>query len=261
VIPARAKSAEAMSASDPSRDSVNRAAARFTTTHWSVIARAGRSDSPEAQAALAELCQTYWYPLYAFIRHCGYGAEDAQDLTQEFFVRFLAKRFHAAARPERGRFRSFLLMTLKRFLANQTRRARAQKRGGGQPVFSIDQGLAESRYTAEPAHRFSADVLFERRWARTLLEQVLARLEAEYGAGEKKRLFECLKDCLTRESSALPYATIAAQAGMTEAAVKVAAHRIRARYRELLRDGIAKTVSGPDEVEEEIRHLFATFGT
>jgi RNA polymerase sigma factor (sigma-70 family) len=234
-------------------------AAQFATTHWSVIARAGRSDSPEAQAALAELCQAYWFPLYAFIRHQGHAPEDAQDLTQEYFALLLARRIHAAAHPERGRFRSFLLMTLKRFLANQNRRAQARKRGGGEAVISMDQNLAESRYGMEPAHRLSADLLFDRQWARTLLDQVLAGLEREYVTAKKGLLFECLKDCLTRESGALPYADIAVRTGMTEAAVKVAAHRLRSRYRELLRCEIAKTVSGPEEVEEEIRHLFATF--
>jgi RNA polymerase sigma-70 factor (ECF subfamily) len=152
-------------------------------------------------------------------------------------------------------------MTLKRFLANQTRRARAQKRGAGQAAVSIDHGLAESRYDAEPAHRVSADVLFERQWASTLLDQVLGRLEGEYATAGRRPLFEALKDCLTRETAALSYAEIGARARMTEAAVKVAAHRLRARYREMLRGEIAKTVSRPEEVEEEIRHLFATFGT
>jgi RNA polymerase sigma-70 factor (ECF subfamily) len=180
-------------------------------------------------------------------------------LTQDYIVRLLAKRVHAAARPERGTFRSFPLMTLKRFLANQARRAHAEKRGGGQPAFSIDQALAESRYGLQPAHRLTADVVFERHWAATLLDQVLARLEAEYAVAGRGRLFAALRDCLTRESGALAYAEIGVQAGMTEAAVKVAAHRFRARYRELLRLEVAKTVSRPEEVEEEIRHLFATF--
>jgi len=251
---------KAMPASDENPDSVAHGPARFTTTHWSVIARAGRSDSPQAQAALSELCQAYWYPLYAYIRHQGYSPEDAQDLTQDFFARLLAKKVHAAARPERGKFRSFLLMTLKRFLANQTRRARAQKRGSGHHPVSIDSSLAESRYGTQPAHHLSADVLFERQWAGTLLDQVLARPEGEYAAAGRRRMFEALRDCLTRESTALSYADIAVQSGLTEAAVKVAAHRFRARYREMLRQEVAKTVSQPEEVEEEIRHLFATFG-
>jgi RNA polymerase sigma-70 factor (ECF subfamily) len=146
-----------MPASDENLDSVAHGPAQFTTTHWSLIARAGGSDSPQAHAALAELCQAYGYPLYAYIRHQGYSPEDAQDLTQDFFARLLAKKVHAAARPERGTFRSFLLMTLKRFLANQTRRARAQKRGAGKAPISIDQDLAESRYGAQPAHHLSAD--------------------------------------------------------------------------------------------------------
>ena len=250
-----------MSSSPENLESVARGPAQFTTTHWSVIARAGRSDSPEAQAALAELCQAYWYPLYAYVRRQGHGPEDAQDLTQDFFARLLAKKFHAAARPERGTFRSFLLMTLKRFLVNQSRRARAQKRGCGQPAVSIDPTLAESRYGVQPAHHLTADVLFERQWAAALLEQVLARLQAEYATTGRGQLFMALRDCLTRESTALSYAEIAVQAGMTEAAVKVAAHRFRARYRELLRQEVGKTVSQPEEVEGEIRHLFATFGS
>jgi RNA polymerase sigma-70 factor (ECF subfamily) len=248
-----------MSLPDDNPDPASAGAGQFATTHWSVILQAGRSESAAAQAALAELCRVYWPPLYAYLRRQGHSPEDAKDLTQEFFARLLARRVFTAARPERGRFRSWLLMTLKRFLANEWHRARARKRGGGQELLSIDAHLAESRCGAEPAHGLSADVVFERQWAATLLDQVLVRLEREYAAAGKGKLFQHLKDCLTPEGPARPYAEVAAQAGLTEAAVKVAAHRLRARYRELLRLEIAKTVSTPAEVEEEIRHLLATF--
>jgi len=247
-----------MSSTD-SRESLPPGSGQFATTHWSVIAQAGRSDSPQARAALAQLCQVYWYPLYAFIRRQGHGVEDAQDLTQEFFARLLAKKFFTAAQPEKGRFRSFLLMTLKRFLANEWERAHAAKRGGGRTPVSIDADQAEARYRAEPAHHLSADVLFERQWAATLLDQVLVSLEREYTLSGKGPLFQHLKGCLTQAATAIPLAQVAAQLGMKESAVKVAAHRLRGRYRDLLRLEIAKTVSSPEEVAEEIRHLFATF--
>jgi RNA polymerase sigma-70 factor (ECF subfamily) len=231
----------------------------FTTTHWSVVLRAGRSESPAAQAALAELCQAYWYPLYAYIRRQGHGADAAKDLAQDFFTGLVTKRFFSAAKPEKGRFRAFLLVTLKRFLINEWHRERAQKRGGGAPVVSIDECLAESRYDLEPAHAESADVLFDRQWAVALLERVLARLEQDYAAAGKQALFDLLRGCIAQSAAAPSYAETAAQLGMTQGAVKVAAHRLRSRYRELLRAEIAQTVSSPEDVDEELRHLFATF--
>jgi RNA polymerase sigma factor (sigma-70 family) len=228
----------------------------FATTHWSVVITAQRQDSTRAHAALSSLCRAYWYPLYAFVRRQGHGAHDAQDLTQEFFARLLARNYLAVADRERGRFRSFLLAALKHFLANEWNRARAAKRGGGREMISLDDETAEHRYALEPADSSPAEKIFERRWATTLLEQVVTRLRDEYARAEKTELYEQLKDCLTVESRSAPYAELAARLKMSEGAIKVAVHRLRARYREVLREEIAQTVSSPEEVEEELRHLF-----
>ena len=227
---------------------------RFATTHWSMVVSAGGSRSPEASRALATLCENYWFPVYAFVRRAGHSAEDAQDLTQEFFVRLLDKHFLAAADRNKGRFRTFLLTAVKRFLANEYDRIQAKKRGGGQTILSLE-GL-EARYCREPADTLTPERIFEQQWALTLLDQVLAGLRAEMTADGKAALFDALKDHLTG-SQAVGYATTAARLGMTEGAVKVAAHRLRQRYRELLREEIAQTVASPDEIEEEVRYLFA----
>lgn len=232
----------------------------FATTHWSVVLTAQRSDSTRAHAALSHLCQTYWYPLYAFVRRQGHGAHDAQDLTQEFFVRLLEKNYLAIVVRERGKFRSFLLASLKHFLANEWNRAQAAKRGGGLVIASLNETDAEGRYQLDPADTVTAEKIFERRWATTLLDQVVSRLRDEYGRAEKAKLYEELKHCLTVESRAVPYAELAVRLNMSEGAVKVAVHRLRARYREVLREEIAQTVSSPEEVEEELRHLFAALG-
>jgi len=231
----------------------------FVTTHWSVVLTAGRSDSTDARAALEKLCRTYWHPIYAFVRRRGYSAEDAQDLTQEFFARLLEKNWLGDVDPVKGRFRSFLLASLKHFLANEWDKARAQKRGGGQVLIPIDVKTAETSCGFEPADNVTAEKIFERRWALTLLEQVLQRLRDEYVQSGKWRLFEQLKPTLTEESRSVAYAEIATRLDMTEGAVKVAVHRLRQRYRELLRAEIADTVSSPEEVDEEIRALFAAF--
>ncbi len=207
------------------------------------------------------LCRTYWYPLYAFVRRQGRGSHDAQDLTQEFFARMLEKEYLKSAAREKGKFRTFLLVAFKRFLANDWDWQHAQKRGGFTPVVAIDQEHAEARFAAEPAHHLQPDVLFDRQWAMTLLERTMSRLHDEYLATGRAKLFEFLRDCLAREESALSYAEIAARLNLTEAAVKMAVQRMRARYREILRAEIADTVSSPEEVEEEIRHLFSTFGS
>lgn len=232
----------------------------FATTHWSVVIAAQRADSTRSQAALAHLCQTYWYPLYAFVRRQGHGPHDAQDLTQEFFARLLEKNYLAVAARERGRFRSFLLAALKHFLANEWNRSRAAKRGGGREVLSLNETDAEGRYLLEPVAETTAEKIFERRWATTLLDQVVKRLREEFVQAEKAELYDALKGCLTAESRAVPYAEIGTRLGMSEGAVKVAVHRLRARYREVLREEIAQTVSGPEEIEEELRHLFAALG-
>jgi RNA polymerase sigma factor (sigma-70 family) len=226
---------------------------RFATTHWSMVVSAGGTRSFEASRALATLCESYWFPVYAFVRRAGHSAQDAQDLTQEFFVRLLDKQFLAAADRKKGRFRTYLLTAVKHFLANEYDRTRAKKRGGGQTILSLE-GL-EARYCQEPADRLTPERIFERQWALALLDQVLARLQAEMAADGKAALFDAIKGHLTGGES-VSYATTAASLGMTEGAVKVAAHRLRQRYRELLREEIAHTVASPDEIEEEVRYLF-----
>jgi RNA polymerase sigma-70 factor (ECF subfamily) len=229
----------------------------FVTTHWSVVLTAGRSDTTLARDALARLCQTYWHPLYAYVRRLGHSPPDAQDLTQEFFARLLAKNYLAAADESRGRFRSFLLAALKHFLANEWDKASAQKRGGGQIPISIDPGSAETACSFEPADTTTPEKIYERRWALTLLDQVLRRLREEYVRAGREKLFEQLKPTLTEASRTVRYAEIAARLGMSEGAVKVAVHRLRLRYREVLRAEIADTVASPAEVEDELRNLFA----
>jgi RNA polymerase sigma-70 factor (ECF subfamily) len=231
--------------------------AAFVTTHWSLVLTAGRSDTTRSRDALARLCQTYWHPLYAYVRRLGNPPPDAQDLTQEFFARLLEKNYLAGADETRGRFRSFLLASLKHFLANEWDKARAQKRGGGQIPVPIDPGAAETGWGFEPADHTTAEKTYERRWALTLLEQVLRRLREEYVRAGREKLFEQLKPTLTEASRTVRYAEMAARLGTSEGAVKVAVHRLRRRYREVLRAEIADTVASPGEVEDELRNLFA----
>jgi len=246
-----------MTSTDPHQDTTPRGAANFSPTHWSVVlAAAGRSDSTHARDALEKLCRNYWLPIYAFVRRQGHNPPDAQDLTQEFFTRLLEHNYLAAVDREKGRFRSFLLASLKHFLANEWDKARAQKRGGGRAFISIDAAAAESSVSLEPADAVTADKIFERRWALSLLEQVLRRLREEYTRDGKDRQFEQLKSTLTEASRSVPYAEIAARLGTSEGAVKVAVHRLRQRYRELLRAEIADTVADPGEIDDEIRNLF-----
>jgi RNA polymerase sigma factor (sigma-70 family) len=228
----------------------------FAATRWTVILTAGQGESPQATCALEELCRTYWYPLYAYVRRRGYDSHEAEDLTQEFFARLLAKNYLADVNRKKGKFRSFLLASLKHFLANEWDRAQAKKRGGAYTFISSD---AETRYRLEPRDELSADKLLDRQWAIALLDQVLARLSTEYTEAGKSEVFEQLKDSLTGAKNSIPYATIAAKLGTTEGAVKVAVHRLRQRYRKLLREEIAHTVANPAEIDEEIRHLFAAF--
>jgi len=228
----------------------------FATTHWTVILAAGQNASPLAHEALEMLCRTYWYPLYAFIRRQGHGPHDAQDLTQAFFARFLEKDYLHDVHRERGKFRSFLLASLKHFLANEWDRSQAQKRGGGHILIPLDQETTEHRYQLEPREELTAEKIYERRWALTLLDQVLDRLRDEFLAGGKGAQFEALKIFLSAGKGSIPYATVAAKLGSTPEAIKVAVHRLRKRYRELLRAEIANTVTTPAEVDEEIRYLF-----
>jgi len=223
------------------------------------VLEAGRDDSPRAAEALEQLCRTYWYPLYAFVRRRGHGPEDAQDLTQAFFARLIAKRDLAAVDRTRGRFRSFLIAAMQHFLANEWDKARAQKRGGGVRVISLDAVSAEARYAREPADLETPELIFERRWAMALLDKVLVRLRGEYEARGQGDLFEALKGTLGG-GGAEGHAATAERLGMTEGAVKVAAHRLRRRYRDLLRGEIAGTVASPDDVDDELRHLLAVLG-
>jgi RNA polymerase sigma-70 factor (ECF subfamily) len=229
----------------------------FVTTHWSVVLAAGRGDSTRARPALEKLCRNYWYPLYAFVRRLGHGAHDAEDLVQGFFAVCLQKNYLGMAEQAKGRFRSFLLIALKRFLANEWDKARTLKRGGAQASISLDSLTAEHRYALEPADHLSADKLFERRWALTLLDQVVIRLRDEHAASGKIEQFEQLKECITAAGRGTPYAELAARLGVSEGAVKVAVHRLRQRYRELLEEEIANTVASPEEIEAERRHLLA----
>jgi RNA polymerase sigma-70 factor (ECF subfamily) len=228
----------------------------FATTHWSVVARAGRADTPRAREALGKLCETYWFPLYAYVRRRGYAPPDAEDLTQGFFVRLLERHWVADADPQKGRFRTFLLSALNHFLADEWDKARARKRGGGAPLLPLEFDSAEARYAHEPADNVTPEEHFERRWATTLLEAVLLRLRQEYERGGKAELFAALHPCLVGERAAQPYAALAAGLGCSESAVKSAVHRLRLRYRQLLREEIAQTVAGPEEVEGEMRYLF-----
>jgi RNA polymerase sigma-70 factor (ECF subfamily) len=230
---------------------------QFAPTRWSVVLAAGRSDTTHAHAALEKLCRIYWPPIYAFVRRQGHSPHDAQDLTQEFFARLLGKNYLADVDRAKGKFRSFLLASLKHFLANEWDKAKAQKRGGGKVFVPIDAQDAETKFGIDPADSQSADKIFDRRWALTLLEQVLQRLRNEFIADGKEKSFEQLKPTLTEPSRAISYAEIAARLGTSEGAVKVAVHRLRQRYRELIRAEIAETVSSSAEVEDELRNLFA----
>jgi RNA polymerase sigma-70 factor (ECF subfamily) len=234
---------------------------RFRTTRWSLVLAARDRTSPEARQALQELCEAYWYPLYAFIRRCGHPAEEAQDLTQEFFVRLLEKDFLALVDQSRGKFRSFLMAACQHFLANERDRAQTLKRGGGREFLSIDAQAGESRYVAEPTHDLTAERLFERRWALMLLHHVLGRLRDEFHQAGKGEQFEQLKVFLTGEKPAEHYARVAEAMRATPGAVRVAVHRLRRRYRELLREEIARTVNDPGQVEAEIRDLMTALGT
>jgi RNA polymerase sigma factor (sigma-70 family) len=232
----------------------------FTTTHWSVVLAAGETTSPAAQQALETLCRAYWYPLYAYTRREGYTPHDAQDLTQAFFARLLEKDYLASVQREKGKFRSFLLACLRHFLSDERDRARAQKRGGGQALVSFDEQVAENQYRLEPTDEKSAEKLFDRRWALTVLDQARARLRAEYVRAGKTGFYESLAVLEAGGPDTPSYAEVAAQLRATESAVKSALYRLRQRYRELVREGIAQTVADPAEIDEEIRYLIAVVG-
>jgi RNA polymerase sigma factor (sigma-70 family) len=240
--------------------SAQNGAMAFTTTHWSVVL-AAQGRSPAADEALEKLCRTYWWPLYGFVRRNGYNPEEAQDLTQGFFALLLERRDLDVVRREKGRLRSYLLVSLRNFLAKARRRELTMKRGEGRALVPLDELLARERADLEPADTLSADRIFERRWALTLLEQVLERLESEYRAAGNSKLFENLKEFLSDEPGRRSQAEAAAELGMTENALKQAFHRLRQRYRQLLRDEIAQTVAVPGDVEDELRHFISVLQT
>ena len=229
----------------------------FATTHWSVVLAAGQGDTPQSAAALEQLCRTYWYPLYAYVRRQGYEVADAQDLTQGFFAHILSRGFLKRASPAKGKFRSFVLGSLNYFLADEWAKLRAQKRGSGHAPVFLDAQTAEARYRLEPVDLMDAEKLFERRWATALLDRVLERLEEEFSKSGRKPVFDQLRAFLLGEKGSATYAEIAAASMMTEGAVKVAVHRLRQRYRELFREEVAHTVEQPSELNDEVRHLFS----
>lgn len=227
----------------------------FATTRWSVVLAAQDKASSDSQQALEKLCRTYWYPLYAFVRRQGYSADQAGDFTQGFFVRCLEKDWLAGVSESKGRFRYFLLASMKHFLSNERAKQRAQKRGGDRHIFSLDVQSAETRYTLEPEDNTTPEQLYERQWAMTLLESVLTDLEQQYSKEGKAAQFHVLKSCLLGQSDRLPYQALSVQLGCKEGAARVMVHRLKNRYRDLLRKHIAHTVDAPEEMEAELHHL------
>ncbi len=231
----------------------------FATTHWTVVLAAGRRHTPQSDRALEELCRTYWFPLYAYVRRRGHTKEDAEDLTQAFFARFLGKNYLAGLSAEHGRFRAFLLAALKHFLINEWKKTQRLKRGGGEATLSLDWQTADTQFqiaaTAEP----SPDKAFDREWAVALLAKVIERLQAECEKDGRAKQFAELKIFLTAGKGALSHADAAKALGMDEGAVRVAVHRLRKRYRQLLREEIAQTLADAADVDEEMRALFGAF--
>jgi RNA polymerase sigma-70 factor (ECF subfamily) len=232
----------------------------FHTTHWTVVLAARDKHGTAAQEALASLCSTYWYPLYAFIRRQGSNPHEAEDLTQEFFLRFLERHALGSVQPAAGKFRSFLLACLKNFLANERERAQAQRRGGGQPLVPLDSANAETRYSSEPADARTPEVLFERRWAFAVVERTMKDLRCEYSSSEKRELFDDLEGFLPGGQGNASRAELASKRGVSVGAIDVAIHRLRQRFGGLLREQVVKTVSSDAEVEEEIRYLISVIG-
>ncbi len=237
--------------------------ARFPTTHWSRVARVGGPPSPEAVAALAELCGAYWYPIYALIRRKGHGPDQALDLTQNYFARLLEKGTVAAADPAKGRFRSFLLADCSFFLADCRDRDRAIKRGGGRPVLSIDARDAEGRFLREPSHDITPEWMFERDWALALIARVFEGLERHYVATGRSELFRRVKPLVSSDIDAAARGAVAAELGLTEGNLRVLLHRLRARFATGLREEVAATLrdAGDEAIEEELRDLFAVLGS
>lgn len=225
----------------------------FVSTHWSAVIQAGSSNSPEAREALAELCRTYWYPLYGYARSAGFDVHSAEDLTQGFFSKLLEKNYLGVADRRRGRFRWFLLTAFKCFLANEWDRSQAQKRGGGQQIISFDSVTAQERYGLEPETTATPDQLYDLRWAEDLLDRTRRQLADDYS--EQPGRFEHLRQYLPGEELVMSHAELGAALGISEAAAKQEVYRMRKRFGEILRDAVAQTVAHPDEVDDEIRHL------
>ena len=234
--------------------------AQFVTTQWSQVLAARDGGDTEARQALAGLCEAYWYPLYAFVRRQGHNAEEARDLTQGYFAYLLEKDVLQDVDPAAGRFRSFLLVTLKHYLSHERDKASALKRGGGTQTVSLDAQAAEDRYHLEPGDDLTPEQIFERRWALTVVERSLARLRRETAEGDRPELFDHLKGSLTGEEPHTPYRDVATELGMSEGAVRGTVHRMRRRLGGFLRSEIAETVANPDEVDDEARHLLTMIG-
>lgn len=232
-------------------------AAVFATTRWSLVLRAGDSQGPECSEALETLCRVYWPPLYSFVRRKGYEVHESQDLIQGFIASLLTRRDLQGVHPAKGKFRSFLLASLNHFLLNEWNHSQRQKRGGGQQIFSLDFALAEGLPGVEPAVQETPEKEFERRWAETVVQQVLKRLREEWERRYQPRFFDDLKVYLLEDRGTSPFAETAQRMGITESALKSIVHRLRKRFRELFREEIANTLEDPTQVEEEIRQLFA----
>jgi RNA polymerase sigma-70 factor (ECF subfamily) len=241
-------------------DNVPRQEASFNTTHWSVVLTAREQDESVAREALGKLCSTYWYPIYAMVRRQGFPPHEAEDLTQEFFYRFLARDSLRSVTPEAGKFRSFLLGCLKHFLINERERAQTQRRGGGCPTLPLEGATAETRYLLEPADNVTPEVLFDRRWALTVLDQALQQLGEDYAARQQGDLFESLKAFLPGSQVKVSRTEAAARHNLSVSALDVAIHRLRQRFCALLRAQVAETVASPDQVEEELRYLVSMLG-
>jgi len=230
----------------------------FGTTHWSVVLSARDKASPQSEVALEQLCRAYWCPLYAYVRRRGHSPHDAEDLTQEFLSRLVHKDYLDAVHQERGRFRTFLMMAIRRHLSDAWDRARAQKRGGGSRDLSLDATAAEQKYLAEAVEEVTPETLYERHWALTLLDRTMRRLRREYVAAGKAGAFDELRVFLTEIKGTISHAEAARRLGLSEGAVRVAVHRLRKRFRELFREEIAQTVGSPDDIDGEIRYLLGT---